>query len=117
MGEASDAKSALIACPSFCNPSETGTTLEAVKIKDNYIINGAIEYVVLGGISGHALVPAKIKGQEGYSFFLINLTDKGINKSQPVFSLGLHACPAVDMNMVGVTGYTGRQRRRRSQIF
>jgi alkylation response protein AidB-like acyl-CoA dehydrogenase len=104
MGQAADAKAALIATPSFANPSETGVTLEAVKVKDNYIINGAIEYVVLGGISGHALVPAKIKGQEGYTYFLINLNDKGINKSQPIVSLGLHSCPAVDINMVGVTG-------------
>jgi alkylation response protein AidB-like acyl-CoA dehydrogenase len=104
IGKASDAKAALIACASFANPSETGVTLEAVKIKDSYILNGAIEYVVLGGISGQALVPAKIKGQEGYSFFLIDLNDKGISKSQPVFSLGLHACPAVDINMVGVEG-------------
>lgn len=104
MGGAADAKSALIAYPSFANPSETGVTLEAVKIKDTYILNGAIEYVVLGGISGHALVPAKIKGQEGYSFFLIKMNDKWINKSQPVVSLGLHACPAVDVNMADVEG-------------
>jgi len=104
IGKTADAKSSLIACTSFTNPSETGATLEAVKVKDSYILNGEIEYVVLGSLSGHALVPAKIKGQEGYSFFLINLTDKGVNKSAPVFSLGLHACPAVDVNMVGVAG-------------
>ncbi|MEN6472517.1 MAG: acyl-CoA dehydrogenase family protein [Syntrophaceae bacterium] len=104
MGKASDAKSALIACPSCVNPSETQTMLEAVKIKDTYILNGAIEYVVLAGLSGHALVPAKIKGQEGYSFFLINLTDKGLTKGAPIFSLGLHACPAVDLTLVGIQG-------------
>ncbi len=104
MEKAADAKSSLIACPSFINPSETGTTLEAVKIKDSYMLSGTIEYVVLGDLSGHALVPAKIKGQEGYSFFLINLSDKEINKSQPIFSLGLHACPAVDLTLVGVEG-------------
>ncbi|MBN1471249.1 MAG: acyl-CoA dehydrogenase family protein, partial [Syntrophaceae bacterium] len=104
MGNAANARAALIACASFANPLETGVTLEAVKVKDSYILNGAIEYVVLGGLSGQALVPAKIKGQEGYSYFLVNLNDKGINKSQPVFSLGLHACPAVDINIVGVEG-------------
>lgn len=102
IGKAQDARAALIANPSFANPSETGVTLEAVKIKDSYMLNGAIEYVVLGGLSGHALVPAKIKGQNDYSYFLINLNDKGTSKSQPVVSLGLHACPAVDISMVGV---------------
>jgi alkylation response protein AidB-like acyl-CoA dehydrogenase len=104
MGEAADAKSALIACPSFMNPCETRTTLEAIKIKDTYILNGTIEYVVLAGLAGHALVPARIKGQEGYSFFLINLADKGLTKSAPIFSLGLHACPAVDLTLVGIQG-------------
>ena len=102
MGKANDANAALIACPSFANPAETGVTLEAVKINNTYMLNGGIEYVVLGGISGHALVPAKIKGQEGYSFFLMDLADKGVNRSEPIFSLGLHACPAVDLSLVGV---------------
>lgn len=104
MEKAADARAALIACPSFANPSETGTTLEAVKVKDSYMLNGSIEYVVLGGISGHALVPARIKGHEGYSFFLIDPADKGVSKSEPVFSLGLHACPAVDLTLSGVEG-------------
>lgn len=104
MGEAADAKSALIACPSFMNPGETQATLEAVKIKDTYLLNGTIEYVVLAGMSGHALLPARIKGQAGYSFFLINLADKGLTKSAPIFSLGLHACPAVDLTLVGIQG-------------
>jgi len=103
-GNAADAQAALIACTAFANPAETGTVLEAVKIKDSYMLNGALEYVVLGGLSGHALVPAKIKGQEGYSYFLVNLSDKGITKSRPVFSLGLHACPAVDLTLAGVAG-------------
>jgi alkylation response protein AidB-like acyl-CoA dehydrogenase len=104
MSQASDAKASLIACPSFCNPSETETKLEAVKNGDTYVLNDAVEYVVLGGISGHALVPARIKGLEGYSFFLINLADKGVTNSQPVFSLGLHACPVIDFNLSQVTG-------------
>jgi len=104
MGKATDAQSALIAFPSFANPSETDIMLEAVKINNTYRLNGTIEYMVLGGLAGQALVPARIKEREVYSFFLIDLADKGINKSQPVFSLGLHACPAVDLNIVGVEG-------------
>ena len=103
-GQATDAKSALIACPAFCNPAETQTRLTAVKNKESYILNGTVEYVVLGGLAGHALVPARIKEQKGLAFFLINLADKGITKSSPIFSLGLHACPAVDLTLAGVSG-------------
>lgn len=116
-GKATDAKASLIACTSFTNPSENGITLEAVTLNDSYILNGKIEYVVLGGISGHAVVPAKIRGKEGYSFFLINLADKGVNKSQPVFSLGLHACPAVDLNLSEVGGSLIGQEGKGAEYF
>ncbi|HQP25363.1 MAG TPA: acyl-CoA dehydrogenase family protein [Smithellaceae bacterium] len=104
MGKATDAKSSLIACASFANPSENGVTVEAVNTKDTYALNGSIEYVVLGGFAGYALVPAKIKGQDGYSYFLVDTADRGYAKSEPVVSLGLHACPAVDVKLTGVEG-------------
>jgi len=102
MEKATDAPSALIAFPSFANPSETGVSLEAVKTNQAYLLGGAIEYVVLGGIGGHALVPARIKGQSGYSYFLMELSHRGVAKSRPIFSLGWHACPAVDLTLAGV---------------
>ncbi len=108
MGQAANAGSALIAYPAFCNPRETPGSLEAVKVNNTYILNGTMEYVVLGGIAGHTLAPARIKGQngsqDGYSFFLIDQGAKGLTKSAPIFSLGLHACPAVDMTFIDVPG-------------
>jgi alkylation response protein AidB-like acyl-CoA dehydrogenase len=104
MGQATDARSALIAYPAFCNPCETANRLEAVKIDNTYSLNGTIEYVVLGGLAGHALVPAHIKGDNNYTLLLINQADKGLSMSAPVFSLGLHACPAVDLTLTGVEG-------------
>jgi alkylation response protein AidB-like acyl-CoA dehydrogenase len=101
-GQANNFASALIAFPAFCNPAEIKSLPEAVKTKDTYELNGAIDYVVLGGLAKHALIPARIKNQKNYSFFLLDLADKGLNISAPVFSLGLHACPAVDFKMTGV---------------
>lgn len=95
--KASDARSALIACPAFCDPCETKSTLEAVQVNGTYRLSGAIGYVVLGGLAGHMLVPARVKGQDGYTFFLVNKEEKGLGTGSPVFSLGLHACPAVDV--------------------
>ncbi len=104
VGQSADVHSALIACPVFLNPAEIKPSVEAVKNKDAYMLNGKIEYVVLGGIAGHALVPVHIKGRDGYTFFLIVLTDKGLTKSEPIFSLGLHACPAVDLTLTNAKG-------------
>jgi alkylation response protein AidB-like acyl-CoA dehydrogenase len=87
----------LIAFPTFNNPSEVSHVVYARQEKNKYILFGDLEYVVLGGLAGHCLIPAKIRGQGGYSFFLVDLSHETIARSEPVLSLGLHACPAVDM--------------------
>jgi alkylation response protein AidB-like acyl-CoA dehydrogenase len=102
--QARDARSALIACQAFSNPSETQTSLEAVKNGDSYTMNGSLEYLVLGSLAGHALLPARIRGRDGFTFFLIDLADAGVTVSEPIFSLGLHACPAIDLTLKEVTG-------------
>jgi alkylation response protein AidB-like acyl-CoA dehydrogenase len=97
-----NAYDALIAFPVFNNPSEIENMAMAKKKADGYVLSGKVEYVVLAGIAAHALIPGKIAGQSGYSFFLVNLSDAGIQKSPPVHSLGLHACPAVDLTLTNV---------------
>jgi alkylation response protein AidB-like acyl-CoA dehydrogenase len=99
-----DVHDALIAFPVFNNPSEIENMAIAEKKADGYVLSGKIEYTVLAGIAAHALIPGKIAGQAGYSFFLVNLSDAEINKSNPVHSLGLHACPAVDLTLTKVKG-------------
>jgi alkylation response protein AidB-like acyl-CoA dehydrogenase len=94
----------LIAFPAFNNPSEIPHLVYARKEKSKYILFGELEYVVLGGIAGHCLIPAQVRGERGYSFFLIDLSDKNITRSEPVLSLGLHACPAVDTKFNDVEG-------------
>jgi alkylation response protein AidB-like acyl-CoA dehydrogenase len=90
---------ALIACCPYCNPAEVRKIPKAKKKGAAYVINGELEYLVLGGIAAKALIPARTNGSSSYSFFLIDLADKTVLKSPPVFSLGLHACPAVDLEM------------------
>lgn len=93
----------LIAMPVFNDPSDIEPTIQAEKKSDSYTLKGTQEYLVLGGIAGHALVPATIAGTDGYSFFLVDLAETGFTKSEPVHSLGLHACPAVDLTLNNVT--------------
>jgi alkylation response protein AidB-like acyl-CoA dehydrogenase len=95
---------ALIAFPSFNNPGEVKNADRAVKKGGGYELSGAVEYVVLGGLVKRALLPARIEGTEGYSFFLVDLKADGVDASDPVLSLGMHACPAVDLTLSGVPG-------------
>jgi alkylation response protein AidB-like acyl-CoA dehydrogenase len=99
-----DVHDALIAFPVFNNPSEVENMAMVEEKGDDYILSGKVEYVVLGGIAAQALIPGKIHGQAVYSFFLVNLSDAGVHKSGPVHSLGLHACPAVDLSLNNVKG-------------
>jgi alkylation response protein AidB-like acyl-CoA dehydrogenase len=101
---AADYAGLLIAFPSFNNPGEIENAAKAEKRKDKYVLSGDVEYVVLGGIADSALLPARVKGEEGYSMFLVNLRGDGIKISEPILSLGLHSCPAVDMSLSGVEG-------------
>ncbi len=94
----------LIAFPVFNNPSEIDHLADAKKVNGNYILSGSVEYVSLGNIASQGLIPAKIQGKEGISFFLIDLSDKNVDKSSPIHSLGLHACPAVDLEIKNVKG-------------
>jgi alkylation response protein AidB-like acyl-CoA dehydrogenase len=95
---------ALIAFPSFNNPGEVGNTARAVKKGKDYELSGAVEYVTLGGLVRRAILPARVDGAVGYSFFLVDLKVDGVTASEPVLSLGMHACPAVDLSLSGVPG-------------
>lgn len=87
----------LIGFPVFNNPAEVGHLADAKPDGDGFTLSGKLAYLVLGGMAGHCLVPAKIAGQEGYSFFLAKTKDNQMAISDPVLSLGLRACPAVDI--------------------
>lgn len=95
-------REALVAWPSFDNPSETGNLLVAESKGEGYFLSGSIDYVVLARLSSRALVPARVKGSQGYSIFMVENTKPGVKISEPVFSLGLHACPASDLRLEGV---------------
>jgi len=94
----------IIAFPIFNNPLEIRHVAHAVEKDGVYKLSGRIEYVVMAGMSSYALIPAEIEKKDGISFFMIDLSDTGVEKSEPVLSLGLKACPAVDIILKDVEG-------------
>ncbi len=88
----------LLACAPFDNPAETGNHATARAAGGGYLLDGRVEYVVLGGLARRALVPAVVEGRQDLSFFLVETDAEGAKVSEPVVSIGLHACPAVDMD-------------------
>jgi alkylation response protein AidB-like acyl-CoA dehydrogenase len=94
----------LIGLPAFNNPAQIKHLADVREADDGFRLSGRIEYMVLGGLARHALVPAQGTGEDGFSYFLVDLEQAGIRKSDCVLSLGLHACPAVDLELDQVQG-------------
>jgi alkylation response protein AidB-like acyl-CoA dehydrogenase len=94
----------LTGLPVFNHPSDIENTAFAEIKDDHYILSGRVEYVACGSIAKQALIPAKIKGNNDISFFLIDLTQNTVSASEPVHSLGIHACPAVDITFNNAIG-------------
>jgi alkylation response protein AidB-like acyl-CoA dehydrogenase len=117
ISSAENAGAILTAFPSFCNPSETMPEVEAVKTSGGYLLSGSIEHVVLGSLAARALIPAPIRGQDGYSFFVVDLPAQGVSRSEAVFTLGLHACPAVDLTLEKVPGLCAGREGEGAQCF
>ena len=89
----------LTAFPLFSDPAQVKSLPKAVKTNDGYQLSGSLEYLAIGGIAGQAVIPAVIEKSAGYAFFLVNLKEKGVRVSDPIHSLGLHSCPAVDLTL------------------
>lgn len=100
--KAASAKESLVAFPAYTNPSQTDVLPRVAGAGGNYTLTGRLEFLVLGNLAEHALIPARaVKGPD-YSFFLIHLSDEAVEKGDPIFTLGLHACPALDITLRGV---------------
>ena len=100
---ANSAREYLIAFPSFTDPGQATNLPQVSSGREGYTITGKLDYLVLGNFSNWAVLPARTAGSKTYSFFLVNLNDQGVTKSNPIFSLGLHACPIVDIALDNVS--------------
>ena len=98
---AASPKEFLVAFPSYTDPAQTDTLPEAVGSDRDFTLTGRLEFLVMGNLARHAIIPARTGKGPSYAFFLVDLSATGVEKSDPIFSLGLHACPAVDITFQG----------------
>jgi len=89
----------IIAFPIMNNPSEITHVARAIFSGSEYLLSGKLEYLVLGNLATHAVIPAVINDDKSFSWFLIDLTNNQSIKSDPILSLGVKACPAVDLTL------------------
>jgi alkylation response protein AidB-like acyl-CoA dehydrogenase len=99
VSDTQEARDIAIACPLFTNPIENQPDVSAEKNDNKYLLTGSTGYVVLGGLAKQGILSACIPGQKAPAYFLINLSDRGVSLSDPIFSLGLHACPVADVTL------------------
>ncbi|MBW2440096.1 MAG: acyl-CoA dehydrogenase family protein [Deltaproteobacteria bacterium] len=94
--KADEATRFLLACPLFNNPAEIRHVAEVLEEGGRSFLSGTLEYLVLGGLADVAVVPGAKQGQASYSYYLVDLDQSSVAVGEPVLSLGLHCCPAVD---------------------
>jgi len=78
----------LVAFPVYTNPAQTDSLPLAQKTGSDYNLTGRLELLVLGNLARQAIIPARLGIWPSYSFFLVNLDDQNVGKSEPVFTLG-----------------------------
>jgi alkylation response protein AidB-like acyl-CoA dehydrogenase len=93
-----------VAFPSYSDPGATDDLPAAASSGKGHRLAGRLDYLVLGSLARWAIVPARTEGRVGWSFFLVDLAQPGVELSAPVFSLGMHACPASDLVLKGAGG-------------
>ena len=109
---ASSAEDFLVAFPAYSDPSRQDDLPVYTKSGRCFTLTGRVELLVLGGLARRALIPARADSGPSFSFFLVDLFDQRVEKSGPVFTLGLHSCPAVDVRMEGAgAGLIGEEGR------
>lgn len=97
-GKADRSRELLIAFPLLTDPEEDEILLSANNEDGKYRLSGTAEFVVMGPIARRALVPAKLGNEPGYGFFLVDMDVPEASSHKAIFSAGLHACPASDIN-------------------
>lgn len=100
--KASSAKECLIAVASYTDPVQIDMLPRAEMIGGEYRLTGKLEFLVMGNMAKYALIAARTGKGPDYSFFLVNLSEQGIEKGSPILTIGLRACCAVDINLQGV---------------
>lgn len=94
----------LLAFCSFTDPNQLAGDIRAVPDGGGYRLSGSVPYLVLGNVAGSAVIFAPLEGDSRPSCFLVDLEGVGVQRSEPVLSLGLRACPAVDLTLNAAAG-------------
>ncbi|MFH2131879.1 MAG: acyl-CoA dehydrogenase family protein [bacterium] len=87
----------LLGFPLLFHPAEQKIRVTANEISGDYSLSGSLDYLVLAGFAGKALIPAVAENEAGFAFFLTDLTQPGVTISGPVRGLGISACPVSDV--------------------
>ena len=89
-----------LAFPSFSCPED----MEIPSPDSRGLISGTLKYLTLGNIADYAVVPAGRGEDSGFSWYLVKMDDPSLSISEPVLSLGFHACPSVDISFNSTAG-------------
>jgi alkylation response protein AidB-like acyl-CoA dehydrogenase len=92
-----------LAFQASAHPDEIG--IPSVSIQgDIHRLTGKIDFLSAGPLADYAVVAGSDGSGEEFSSYLVALKGEGVSISPPVMTLGFHACPVADIELVGARG-------------
>lgn len=89
-----------LAFQSCSSPAET----DFPEVSGKHLLNGRLPFLVLGAAARYAVAAGARQKEKGFSYYLIDLSHDGAAMSDPILTLGLQACQAVDVTLSDVPG-------------
>jgi alkylation response protein AidB-like acyl-CoA dehydrogenase len=91
-----------LAFQSYASPEEI--ELPEVSGEGTLLLNGTLPFLALGGMARYAVAAGARKKDRAFSYYLVDLSEHGVTKSDPILTLGFQACQAVDIDLKDVPG-------------
>ncbi len=93
-----DTRDVLAAFPVYLDPLHPSTALPVSTFANGvHTLRGKLDLLSLGAVARRAVVPAG--DPSGLTFHVLDLDQQGISLGDTVFTLGMHSCPCVDVNI------------------
>jgi alkylation response protein AidB-like acyl-CoA dehydrogenase len=94
---------ALLGYALYDDPEESASEVIARVSGDGLVLNGTLAEVACLPVARHVLVAARLEDKDGPRVYcVVDVSAPGCRVSEPVLTLGLHACPCADLTLTDV---------------
>lgn len=97
-----DANENVLAFPLYDDPEEPAATLRATRGEAGFVLEGELPQLACLPVAQACVVPAVLTESGERAWFVVDVTARGVQVSEPVVTLGLRGCPTGDLVLSAV---------------